>query len=112
MEPTRHLILKIAQALVDHPEQVAINEIDGSSTVVYELTVEKGDLGKVIGKQGRTANAMRTILGAMAGKTRKRFMLEIVDYEGAPRRLMDSKGHESQRSPRGSSEPYSWASEG
>ena len=78
MEP-KDLILIIAQALVDHPEQVSVNEIESNNTVIIELTVAKGDIGKVIGKQGRTANAIRTILNAMAGKTRKRLILEIVD---------------------------------
>jgi uncharacterized protein len=80
MEP-KHLILIIAQALVDHPEKVSVNEIESNNTIIIiiELTVSKGDIGKVIGKEGRTANAIRSILNAMAGKTRKRLMLEIVD---------------------------------
>jgi predicted RNA-binding protein YlqC (UPF0109 family) len=78
MDP-KDVILIIAQALVDHPEQVTVNEINSGDTFVYELTVAKGDLGKVIGKQGRTADAIRTLLGAIAGKTRKRLMLELVD---------------------------------
>lgn len=78
-EQVRELVLKIAQALVDYPEQVSVNEIDSGNMVVLELTVSKGDIGKVIGKKGRTADAIRTLLGAVAGKTHKRMMLEIID---------------------------------
>jgi uncharacterized protein len=78
MEP-KDLITQIAQALVDHPKEVSVNVIDGESSMMFELKVSKSDLGKVIGKQGRTAGAIRIILNAMAGKTRKRLMLEIVD---------------------------------
>jgi hypothetical protein len=78
MDP-KDLITLIAQALVDHPEQVSVNEIESNNTIIIELTVSKGDIKKVIGKQGRTIDAIRTLLGAMAGKTRKRLMLEIVE---------------------------------
>ena len=78
MEP-KDLITQIAQALVDHPEQVSVNEIESNNTVIIELTVAKSDIGKVLGKEGRTANAIRSILNAMAGKTQKRLMLEIVE---------------------------------
>jgi uncharacterized protein len=78
MEP-KDLILIIAQALVDYPGQVSVNKIESNNTVIIELTVAKSDIGKVLGKEGRTANAIRSILNAMAGKTRKRLMLEIVD---------------------------------
>ena len=78
MEP-KDLILIIAQALVDYPEQVSVNKIESNNTVIIELTVAKSDIGKVLGKEGRTANAIRSILNAIAGKTRKRLMLEIVD---------------------------------
>ena len=78
MEP-KDLILIIAQALVDYPEQVSVNKIESNNTVIIELTVAKSDIGKVLGKEGRTANAIRSILNAMAGKTRKRLMLEIVE---------------------------------
>jgi hypothetical protein len=78
MEP-KDLITQIAQALVDHPEEVSVNVIEGGSSVMFELKVSKSDLGKVIGKQGRTADAIRIILNAMAGKTKKRLMLEIVE---------------------------------
>ena len=69
----------MAKALVDLPDEVEINEIDGEKTVVFELKVVKEDLGKVIGKQGHTAKAMRTILGATATKLKKRAVLEILE---------------------------------
>jgi len=75
----RELISYIAQALVDHPEEVRVTEIEGNQTSVLELKVAKEDLGKVIGKQGRTARAMRTILSAASGKLRKRTVLEILE---------------------------------
>jgi hypothetical protein len=75
----KDLLIQIAQALVDNPEQVQVNEIEGSQTVVLELRVDKSDMGKVIGKQGRTANAIRTVLSAASGKAGKRHMLEIVE---------------------------------
>ena len=75
----KDLINYIAQALVDHPEQVSVNEIEGSQTSVLELKVAKEDMGKVIGKQGRTARAMRTILNAASAKMKKHSVLEIVE---------------------------------
>jgi predicted RNA-binding protein YlqC (UPF0109 family) len=75
----KELIKYIAQALVDHPEMVEVNEIEGEQTSVIELKVAKEDLGKVIGKQGRTARAMRTILSASSTKIRKRSVLEIIE---------------------------------
>ncbi len=75
----KELIKSIAQALVDHPEQVEVVEIVGNQTTVLELSVADGDLGKVIGKQGRTAQAIRTILSAGSGKRGKRYILEIVE---------------------------------
>ncbi|MDB4442284.1 KH domain-containing protein [bacterium] len=75
----KDLINYIAQALVDHPEQVSVNEIKGSQTSVLELKVAKEDIGKVIGKQGRTARAMRTILNAASAKIKKHSVLEIVE---------------------------------
>jgi hypothetical protein len=75
----KELIYYIAQALVDHPEQVAVSEVEGNQTSVLELKVAKEDLGKVIGKQGRTARAMRTILGAASAKIKKRTVLEIIE---------------------------------
>ncbi len=75
----KELIKYIAQALVDKPEDVQVNEIEGEQTSVIELKVAKEDLGKVIGKQGRTARAMRTILSAASTKIRKRSVLEIIE---------------------------------
>ena len=75
----KDLIAYIAKALVDKPEEVVVTEIEGAQTSVIELKVAKDDLGKVIGKQGRTARAMRTILGAASTKIRKRSVLEILE---------------------------------
>ena len=75
----KNLIEFIAKALVDHPEEVKVSEVEGERTSVIELTVAKDDLGKVIGKQGRTARAIRTILSAASTKLRKRTVLEIIE---------------------------------
>ena len=75
----KDLISYIAQALVDRPEEVSVSEIQGNQTSVLELKVAKEDLGKVIGKQGRTARAMRTILSAASAKLKKRTVLEIIE---------------------------------
>ena len=75
----RDLVEAIAKALVDDPDQVSVKEVEGEQTTVLELRVSQPDLGKVIGKQGRTARAIRTILGAAGMKLRKRFVLEILE---------------------------------
>ena len=75
----RDVIETVARALVDYPDEVAVTEVDGEATTVIELRVASQDLGKVIGKQGRTARAMRTILRAAGMKLKKRFVLEIVE---------------------------------
>jgi predicted RNA-binding protein YlqC (UPF0109 family) len=75
----KKLIEYIAKALVDNPEEVSVTELEGEQTSVIELRVAKEDLGKVIGKQGRTARAMRTILGAASTKIKKRSVLEILE---------------------------------
>ena len=75
----KELILVMARALVDKPEEVEIREIEGDVTTILELKVAKEDLGKVIGKQGKTAHAMRSILNATATKLKKRAVLEIVE---------------------------------
>ena len=75
----KELIEMIAKALVDNPEQVTVGEVEGEQTTVLELRVAQSDLGKVIGKQGRTASAIRTLLGAAGMKIRKRFVLEILE---------------------------------
>lgn len=75
----KELVTYIAQSLVDRPDQVSVAEVEGNQTTVLELTVAKEDLGKVIGKQGRTAQAIRTILSAVSSKIRKRTVLEIIE---------------------------------
>ncbi len=75
----KDLIQRIAEALVDSPEQVTVTALEGSQATVLELKVAKEDLGKIIGKQGRTAKSIRTILGAASAKEHKRTVLEIVE---------------------------------
>ena len=75
----KDLIGYIARALVDFPDEVSVSEVEGEHTTVLELRVAKKDMGKIIGRQGRTAQAIRTILSAASGKTRKRFVLEIIE---------------------------------
>jgi predicted RNA-binding protein YlqC (UPF0109 family) len=75
----RELVELIAKALVDDAEHVNVTEVEGESVTVIELRVAKSDLGKVIGKQGRTARAIRTILNANATKLRRRAVLEIIE---------------------------------
>ena len=75
----KELVAYIAKALVDKPEEVLVTVIEGEQTSVIELKVAKEDLGKVIGKQGRTARAMRTILSAASTKINKRSVLEIIE---------------------------------
>lgn len=75
----KELIEYIAKSLVDNPEEVRVTEIEGEQASVIELKVAKEDLGKVIGKQGRTASAMRAILGAASAKMKKRSVLEILE---------------------------------
>ena len=75
----KELVEAIAKALVDHPEGVQVRVVEGSQVTVLELRVHPEDLGKVIGRQGRTAKAMRTLLGAAGMKLRKRYTLEILE---------------------------------
>ncbi|MGD0209451.1 MAG: KH domain-containing protein [Desulfomonilia bacterium] len=75
----RELIEYIAKALVDNPDDVRVSEVEGEVTSVIELRVAKSDLGKVIGKEGRTARAMRTLLTASSTKLKKRAVLEIIE---------------------------------
>jgi len=75
----KELIKRIAQALVDNPEQVEVSEVEGDNVVILELRVAKEDIGKVIGKKGRTAHSIRTILNATSGKVKRRTILEILD---------------------------------
>jgi uncharacterized protein len=73
------LIEYLARGLVDHPEEVAVEEVDEPDALVFELKVAEQDLGKVIGKQGRTAKALRTVLSAASSKVRRRVLLEILE---------------------------------
>ena len=73
------LVEEIAKALVDHPENVAVNAVEGEQVTVLELRVHPDDLGKVIGRQGRTAKSIRTFVGAAGMKLKKRFTLEILE---------------------------------
>jgi predicted RNA-binding protein YlqC (UPF0109 family) len=75
----KELLELIAKALVDNPDEVKVSEVTGEQTTILELRVAQEDLGKVIGKQGRTARAIRTILSAAGMKLRKRFHLEIIE---------------------------------
>ncbi len=75
----KELIEYIAKALVDHPDHVEVKEIAGEKTLIYELRVGQGDLGKVIGKEGRTAKSIRAIISAAAMKQGKRAQLEILE---------------------------------
>ncbi len=75
----KELIVEIAKALVDNPEEVSVQAVEGEQTTVLELRVAQSDLGKFIGKQGRTARSIRTILSAAGMKLKKRFTLEILE---------------------------------
>ena len=75
----KEMIELIAQSLVDQPERVSVKEIGGMHTSILELTVAKTDIGKVIGKQGRTVSALRTLLSAVSAKAKKRAVLEVVE---------------------------------
>ena len=77
--PLKELILRIVGVMVDHPDKVRISEIAGDQMTVFELSVAKEDLGKVIGKQGQNAKAIRTILNAASSRNRRRSVLEIID---------------------------------
>jgi predicted RNA-binding protein YlqC (UPF0109 family) len=79
MAAVKVLIEDIAKALVDQPEQVVVHEVEGEQTTVFELRVSPEDVGKVIGKQGRTARSIRTLLGAVGTKLNRRFSLEILE---------------------------------
>ncbi len=77
----KELIMTIAQSLVDQSEKVGISAVEGNQCTVFELKVDKSEIGKIIGRQGRTAQAMRTILNAAAAKTKKRMILEIQEKQ-------------------------------
>jgi predicted RNA-binding protein YlqC (UPF0109 family) len=80
-DPIEDLITYLARSLVDDPDAVEVTVVDGDRAVIYELSVAPGDLGKVIGKDGRTARAIRTLLAATSAKHRKRALLDIVDED-------------------------------
>jgi predicted RNA-binding protein YlqC (UPF0109 family) len=75
----KDLILYIAQAIVDNPDHVSVTEIHAEHTTVYELRVDRKDFGKILGKQGRTIQAIRTIVKAVSGKTKRNLFLELVE---------------------------------
>jgi len=77
----KDLVEMIAKSIVDRPEKVKVTQIDGEQTTILELRVDPDDVGKVIGRQGRTARAVRTILGAAGMKQRRRYTLEIIEKE-------------------------------
>lgn len=79
MDPLKDLITFVARSLVDDPEAVDVQAVDEGNVIVYELAVAPNDLGKVIGKEGRTARAMRTLISASSAKSRKRAVLEILE---------------------------------
>ena len=79
MAQIKELIEDIAKALVDVPDQVSVHEVEGEQTSVFELKVAASDVGKVIGKHGRTARSIRTLLGAAGVKLNRRFTLEILE---------------------------------
>ena len=79
MSDLKSLVEYMGKSLVDVPDEVRVSEISGDQSTVFELKVDKSDLGKVIGKQGRTARALRTILNAAASKSKKRTVLEIIE---------------------------------
>ncbi len=75
----KDLIKRIVQSLVDNPEQVEVSEVETDRTLILEIRMAKSDIGKVIGKQGRTAQAIRTILRAVSGKVKKHIIFEILE---------------------------------
>jgi predicted RNA-binding protein YlqC (UPF0109 family) len=77
--PLRELVLYLARALVEHPDEVAVEEIEEADATVFELKVAESDLGRVIGRQGRTAKALRTVLSAASAKMKRRAILEILE---------------------------------
>jgi predicted RNA-binding protein YlqC (UPF0109 family) len=75
----KDLVLYLAKALVNHPDEVEVKEIQGETATILELKVAKEDLGRIIGKQGRTAKSMRTLLNAVASRINRKVVLEIVE---------------------------------
>jgi predicted RNA-binding protein YlqC (UPF0109 family) len=75
----KNLLAEIAKQLVDYPDQVRVNEIDGGHTLVLELSVTKQDIGKIIGQKGRNIGAIRTVMNAASGKLHKRIIVEVLE---------------------------------
>ena len=75
----KELVLYLAKSLVNHPEEVEVKEIQGETAAILELRVAKDDLGRIIGKQGRTAKSIRTLLNAVASRTNRKIVLEIIE---------------------------------
>jgi hypothetical protein len=94
----KEITMTIAQALVDDPEKVSVAMIDSEHTSILKLSVGNGEAGKIIGKQGRTADALRTILNAVAAKEKKRVILEVVDDSNFSPRVIHPDGLRIQRS--------------
>ena len=80
----KEFVAYIVKNLVDHPDKVRINEVGGTQTLIIELAVEKSDIGKIIGKEGRTINAIRTLLMSVASRNGIRVSLEIIEEDKAP----------------------------
>ncbi len=85
MEPElKNLVEFIAKSLVDQPDEVSVTELEGEQTTIYQLKVAQNDIGKIIGKQGRTARAIRNILSASAMKYHKRALLDVLETDDSP----------------------------
>ena len=100
----KELIELIAKSLVDNPDNVQVSQIDGEQSSIIELKVAREDIGKVIGKQGRTAQAIRVILGAVGMKLKKRFNFEIIEKDERPHPWPEPEP-ESEPKPEPESEP-------
>jgi len=102
----KELIEMIAKSLVDNPDNVQVSQIDGEQSSIIELKVAPDDIGKVIGKEGRTAQAIRTILGAVGMKLKKRFNFEIIEKDERPHPWPEPEPKpESEPEPKPESEP-------
>ena len=86
----KNLLVEMVKALVDYPEQIRVNEVDGMQTTMLELSVAKRDIGKVLGRQGRNAQAIRTILNSVSGKMGKQVVLQIVYCSVVQKKFMAS----------------------
>ena len=79
----QNIIRSVVEALVEYPDQVEVTQVEGSTTLVYELKVAPEDVGKVIGKKGRTINALRTLLKVAAARAKKKVILEVIQYDNS-----------------------------